>query len=298
MKILISGGTGFIGHHLVDHLVARGDRCVVLVRRPLSEFPDREGVRYIPYDEIDHAGTCDAVINLAGEWVAGRWTHAKKRRIMESRFDVTRKLVDWMERQEERPKAFLSASAVGIYGNRPGEILSETSELDPEMRFRYRVCSEWEARAARAEPLGIRTAMLRYGNVIDGREGIFGILLPWLRVLPVFMRLTPRSVFPWISLRDAIRLTERVLDDPTFAGPVNVVSPTPVPFETVVAALSKTIRRPVVGEVPMRIVRCLVGEVSEALVDSQHILPTKALEHGFQFEDPDIEALITRIAKG
>ncbi|AIE85956.1 TIGR01777 family oxidoreductase [Fimbriimonas ginsengisoli] len=288
MKILLAGGTGFIGTALVKRLTADGHTCAVLVRKDPAAYPSTEGVTYISYRDLPGISDVDAVINLAGEWVVGRWTEAKKDRIMESRVAATRLLVDWMASQPVRPKVFLSGSAVGIYGHRPGEILTEDSPLDPEQAFRYRVCKAWEEEANRARDLGIRTVNLRIGNVLDGGGGLLKLLVPWLRRSPVLIPFAPNNVNSWIALPDAVSLIEFALTNDAIEGPLNVVGPRPVTIRQLVQAIGKAIRRPVLGRIPDAVMQAIFGEFSRSLLDSQQILPAKALANGFQFEQEDL----------
>jgi uncharacterized protein (TIGR01777 family) len=293
VKVLLSGGTGFLGRNFVERLATAGHCCTVLVRRDPANYPQRSGVRFVGYDELPTLGRMDAVVNLAGEWVVGRWSPAKKRRIMDSRIETTRRLVDWMSEQSLRPRVFLSASAVGIYGNRPGEELSEASELDPERKFRYRVCRAWESEALRASELGVRTVCLRIGNVLDGRGGFLGMMLPWLRWLPFFMEFAPRTVTPWIGLPDALRMLDFALTDPRIEGPLNVVGPNPASVSEIVRVLGREFRRPALGRIPDGMVRAFFGEFACSFLDTQDVRPAKALANGFTFESPDLAPFLS-----
>lgn len=284
MRILLTGGTGFIGRHLVSHLTAAGHECTLLVRR----LPSEEGPRCVLYEDLASVEPAEAVVNLAGELAVGRWTQEKKRRILDSRIGTTRRLVEWMATRDPKPRVFLSASAVGIYGHRPGEALTEASPLDRERKFRYQVCEAWEQAAGGAEALGTRTVCLRIGNVLDGSGGVIGLLRPWLRPAPFFMPFAPHSMNPWVALPDVIRLVEFALDQEEVAGPLNVVAPQSVTLRELTQALGDAMGKPVLGRLPDGLVRLAFGEFSEALLDSQDVRPDKALRHGFRFEHEDV----------
>jgi uncharacterized protein (TIGR01777 family) len=292
MKILVTGGTGFIGRPLVTHLSEAGHDCTVLVRRDLRMEEMLPCARYVPYARLDQIPAADAVINLAGEWIVGRWTDEKKRRILDSRVDVTRRLVRWMEGLPRRPEVFLSGSAVGIYGHRPGEILTETSSLDPAREFRYRVCQAWEDEARQAEALGVRTVLLRIGNVVDPHGGAIGLARRWTRWAPFLMPFAPRSMNPWIALPDAIRLLEFALTCPAIRGPLNVVAPQPATLRELTQALGHAMGRPVFGRLPTLLLRLAFGEFARALTDSLDVRPQVASAHGFAFAHPELRAFL------
>jgi len=288
VRIVVTGGTGFIGRHLVRHVLNHGHTCELLVRRDPATLPAIEGVGYRRFTDIEALAPADAVVNLAGEWVVGRWTEEKKARIMGSRIEVTRAVVDWIQVQEVRPKVLVSASAVGIYGDRPSELLTEASPPDPRGRFRSVVCEAWEGEALRAESLGVRTVTLRIGNVLDSREGFLGMLIPWLRRAPFLVPFAPRAYNPWIALPDAVRLIDFAMKNERVTGPLNVVGPNPVRLRRLVESLGRVMGKPAFGTLPEPLVRLAFGEFAQSLLESQDVRPAKALSLGFEFEHPDL----------
>lgn len=295
MKVLLTGGTGLIGRHLVNRLVERGDECVVLVRKPVASYRPRQGVTYLAYVDLPLVQDVDAVVNMAGEWIAGIWTPSKRKRILGSRVETTRLMVEWMANQNPRPKTFLSGSAVGIYGDRPGEVLTEDSPTDPAYRFRCEVCRAWEAEASNAEPLGIRTVFLRIGNVVAPNEGLLGALIPRLRRFPFLIPFQEGTLNPWIALPDAIRLIELALDDQTITGPFNVVGPSKATTRQLMQEIGRLIHRQTFGQIPNVIPRLFLGEFARSFTETQDVRPAKAMAAGFVFEHRDLaEALAER----
>ena len=288
MKIVLAGCTGFIGRRLVQQLVERGHDCTVLIRSSASSGPGifPETVRLAPYKDMPDEA--EAVVNLAGESVAGLWTTNKKVRILRSRVETTEKLVKWMEGLSKRPSIFVSGSATGIYGDRGDERLSEKSNPDPENRFLAQVCKPWEAAANKAREFGVRVVTLRTGNVLDPAGGMIGKMLPMFRISPFVVPFAKDAYLPWISMRDEIGCICYSIENDWVEGPVNLVSPTQSTFGELQAALAEKLNRPVIGSIPNWALRLVTGEFSEALLASQRVLPEKMQNAGYVFEDPDL----------
>lgn len=286
-RILISGGSGFIGRALVALLAEQGYQCIVLSRDPdrtqAGLPPHARALSYeVPWPPVQ------AVINLAGESIVGLWTPAKRERIFRSRLKTTNRLVQWITQVSPRPAVFLSMSAVGIYGHRPGEKLTETDPLDPEQKFRYQVCRAWEEAAEQARALGVRVVLLRVGNVLHPAGGFLGNLLPLYRRLPVVGVGRPESWFSWISRRDAVRLIRFALDEEGLSGPLNLTAPFPVQQGAFTRLVAARLGKPVRGRLPGRLLRFMVGDFADAFLDSQAIYPAGALAQGFVFRDADL----------
>lgn len=266
----LTGASGFLGRPLAARLAAAG-HTVVPIPRDLGALP---GV--------------DALVHLAGESVAGLWTARKRRAILESRVEGTRRLVERMRDLERAPAVFVSASATGIYGHRPGEALDD--DAAPGRGFRSDVCRAWEAEARAAEKFGVRTVLLRFGSVLDPEGGYFGRMIPFLRRGLCFVLGRTSDRFPWISREDAVRLVEFALATPGLGGPVNAVAPRAATQEEFARAAAALFRRHVLGRVPRRVLRALLGEFARAFIDSQDVRPAKALRHGFVFRHPNLAA--------
>ena len=285
MKVAITGATGFIGRALVTRLDALGHECVVLTRDPerAAQVGLPTGIRIASVDQFP---VVEAVIHLAGENIAGLWTPLKRHRIYASRVAGTRKLVAAIRAASKPPQILLSASAVGIYGHRPGEQLDETATPDPRRRFRRRVCVGWEREAMGAREAGCRVVTLRFGNVMARDGGFLGGLLPFYRTCGGFVFGNPSAAFSWISREDAVGLITFALECPHLNGPINVVAPHATTQRTLARSLAPRVGRCVRGCLPTWLLRRLLGEFSSTLLDEQNIVPAKALAAGFRFNHP------------
>jgi uncharacterized protein (TIGR01777 family) len=242
---------------------------------------------------LESVSAADAVIHLAGEPVAQRWTPIAKRRILASRAEGTRRLAAALAELPRRPKALVSASAVGYYGSRGDERLSEIS--GPGRGFLSEVCIQWEKRAKEAEPLGIRVVRLRIGVVL-GKEG--GALA---RMLPAFQwgaggRLgSGKQWMSWIHVDDLVSLLLFSAQNPDLSGPVNATAPNPVTNTQFTAALAEVLRRPALIPAPAFAVRTLFGEMAEIVLEGQRVLPDAALAAGFEFRYPDLKPALREL---
>ncbi|MGH9769629.1 MAG: TIGR01777 family oxidoreductase [Blastocatellia bacterium] len=300
MKILIAGATGLIGKAVCQMLVSEGHQVVVLSRRPLAtSLTGVSAFRWEPETESPPAeawDSVDAVIHLAGEPVAAaRWTGEQKRRIRDSRVKGTRNLVTGMREASAPPKILISASAVGYYGDRGGEILSEGSK--PGSDFLSEVCLEWEAEAARARELGVRVAFVRTGVVISPSGGALEkMLLPFKRGLGGRLG-SGQQWFPWIHLDDIAGIFHHALMTPAIGGPVNGVSPGIVTNEEFTRGLAAALKRPVFLPVPEFALRILMGEIAEVVMASQRVVPQVALDTGYRFKFPILRSALESLLK-
>ncbi len=287
MKIAITGASGLIGSYLAAALLEDGHQLHVLSRR--AHDAPRPGVQVSRWDpangpvpEAALQGT-GAVINLAGEPVAQRWTTAAKERILESRVQVTRRLLEAFSVRPDRPAVLISCSGVGIYGSRGDEVLTESSP--PGGGFLAGVVQEWEQQADLAEALGIRVVKLRLAMVLSARGGALGGMLPAFRA-GVGGRLgSGRQWMSWIHIDDVASLVRFALRQPV-AGPLNAAAPAPVTNAEFTRALAEALRRPAVLPVPVFALRLLFGEMADVLLDSQRVLPEAAIAAGFRFRYP------------
>lgn len=299
MKVLIAGASGLIGGALTPALRQAGHDVWRLVRRPAAA-PDE--VRWDPAaGEVDFAGLgqVDAVINLAGENIgAGRWTTARRERIWQSRVDATRTLVAAMTKLPRPPGVWLNASAVGFYGDRGDERLTE--EAGPGRGFLPDVCVVWEKEAEAAARAGVRIAYLRFGVVLAPKGGALEKMLPVFK-LGLGGRLgSGEQWMSWVSLEDVARAALHVLHTPALSGPVNVVAPEPVRNSEFTRALARQLRRPAVLPVPAWALRLAVGRpmADEALLASTRALPARLQRTAFEFRHPEIEAALRAIGGG
>jgi uncharacterized protein len=302
-SVLLTGGTGFIGRSLTKVLLERGDRVTVLSRDP-SRTSGRlpKGAIAVAYDPeregawLDELGRASAVVHLAGESVGQRWTPEAKRRIMSSRVDSTRLVVEGMRRAEQKPEVFVCASAIGIYGPRPStERLTETSARGEG--FLADVVDAWEAAARPAETLGVRTVMLRIGIVLgEGGGPLEKMMLPFKMFAGGPMG-SGSHVISWVHADDVVGLILFCLDNPEARGPINAVSPNAVTNEELSKAIGRAMRRPSWLRVPERLIKMGMGEAAEIITTGQRVLPRRAEELGYAFRWTDLDPALASILK-
>jgi uncharacterized protein (TIGR01777 family) len=289
MRVLIAGASGFVGTALVASLEAHGHQVVRLVRRRAAS-PDESS--WSPVSGVIDVGElerADAVVNLSGASLARLpWTRRYRDEILASRIAATRTLADALRQARTRPAVFLSASAVGYYGDRPGERLDERASRGAG--FLADVVAQWEAQALLAPP-GTRTVLLRSGIVV-GDGGALGRVAALTR-LGLSARLgTGGQHWPWISLDDEVAAIEHLLDS-RLSGPVNLVGPTPATADRVLAALAARLHRPYLLVAPERALELALGVAAdELLLASQRAVPERLLADGFVFSHPTAEDAI------
>jgi uncharacterized protein (TIGR01777 family) len=300
MKALVTGATGFVGPRLLRLL----DRPVVVTRSPdrargtLGHLADRI-VRWDPAEgppPPEAFDGIDVVYHLAGESVsAGRWTAAQKARIRDSRVIGTRHLVQGMAQAARRPAVLVSASAVGYYGNRGDEELTESAA--PADDFLGRVCVEWEQEALAASGLGVRVVTARTGIVLGAGGGALAKMLTPFRLGAGGPLGNGRQWMPWIHVADLARLYVHAAEhrDPVITGPMNAVAPNPVRNSDFTRALGRAVHRPAFMPAPYLGLRLVFGEFAQVLFASQRVIPQVALDTGFVFQFPDIAGALREI---
>lgn len=276
---LIAGGSGLIGQRLASHLQRRGDTVTILSRNPEAEAR---------WDNLaEWVAKSDVIVNLAGENLFGsRWTPEVKARLVSSRVDSTARIVEAIRSVETRPAVLISASAVGVYGDRgPAELTEDSAPADD---FLARLCVDWEAAAKPAAALGVRVVAPRIGVVLDAAGGA----VPKMKLPFLLFGGGPlgsgRQYMPWIHADDLCRLLIWVAETPTVAGPINATAPNPVTMSDFASAMGKALRRPSWFPVPGALVNLVAGEASAAVLASQRALPSRALSLGFVFDYPDV----------
>jgi uncharacterized protein (TIGR01777 family) len=298
MKILITGSSGLVGSAARQALEARGHALFPLVRPPRLAGPG-EAAWNPETGEMDlpAASGAEAVVNLAGASIAdGSWSEARKRLLRSSRIDLTRALVDSIAKLDPRPRVLVSASAVGYYGNRGDERLDEHSA--PGEGFLAKLAADWETEATRAESLGVRTVILRFGMVLSGHGGALAQLLGPFR-LGVGGRLgSGRQWMSWISISDAVGMIRAAVENETWRGAYNCVAPQPVTNTEFTKTLGRVLRRPTVFPVPRFALRTVFGEMADdMLLASQRAEPKRALQAGYSYShqglEPALRAIIT-----
>lgn len=296
--ILLTGGTGFIGGHVIRALRARGDAVWVWTRdvaRARRQLPsDVQPVAVLA--EIPDAARIDAIVNLAGAPVVGPpWTEARRQLLIDSRVLPTRALLDWCGTRASRPSALISASAIGFYGAAGEASLDETSP--PQEVFQSRLCVAREDASNAAQALNMRVVNLRLGLVLGADGGIFSRLALAARLGGAAVIGDGQQWMSWVHVDDVVRVTELAIDDESVHGALNVVAPEPARQREFQRALTRALRRPLLLRIPAGLMRLSLGEMSELLLGSQRVAPRVLQARGFEFAYPTLEralaALIT-----
>ncbi len=283
MKVLIAGGSGFIGSHLSKFLSERGYEVLIV---------SRDASRGIPYDEVHrYVDGNTVVVNLAGENIAsGRWTSAKKRTIRESRIWAGRKLVEGIRKSGIKPAAFLQASAIGYYGRSLDAEFDEDSP--PGDDFLARLVVDWENSTREVEDMGIRRVILRIGLVLARDGGAYPRMsLPFRLGLGGRVG-TGKQWMSWIHVGDLVRAIEFLMKN-DHSGPFNLTAPSPVRNSEFARTLCEVLRRPCLFPVPAFLLKMLFGEMADyLLLEGQKVIPRRLLEVGFQFSYPDLRGAL------
>jgi uncharacterized protein (TIGR01777 family) len=297
MNVTVSGGTGFVGARLTRALLNAGHTVYALARKRPVNLPAQ--VRFSAWQSADEEPPsesledADAVIHLAGEPVAQRWTPEVKKRIRNSRVDGTRHLVNALSTQSRRPAVLISASAIGIYGSRGDEILTEKST--PGDDFLARVVIDWEKAASLAEALGIRVVRLRLGVVLGQDGGALAKMLPPFRFGLGGPLGNGRQWTSWIDIDDVINLTLFSLSNSNVRGAVNATAPEPVSNSEFTKELAAALHRPAIFPVPKLALSILFGEMAGVLLSSQRVIPEAAKSAGFEFQHPKLAPALRRL---
>jgi len=297
MKILISGSHGLVGAALIKSLEPEGHEIFRLVRHApesrseIEWSPDRYSIALARLEGFD------AVVHLAGESIAeDRWTDEKKKRIRESRVKGTRLLGDALANLSQPPKTFVCASAIGYYGDRGDEILTEASA--PGNDFLSAVCVEWEKATALASQKGIRVVNCRFGIILDANGGALKKMLPPFRMGVGGKIGSGKQWMSWIALDDVVRGIKFALANDSIRGPVNFVAPAPVANARFTKTLGKVLSRPTLFPIPAFGVRLLFGEMADALLlSSQRVAPAVLQTSNFLFQYSQLEGALRAILK-
>ncbi|AMG53503.1 TIGR01777 family oxidoreductase [Citrobacter amalonaticus] len=297
MKILVTGGTGLIGGHLVPRLQELDHQVTVLTRHR-DTAREKLNDRVTLWDTLEDKQNLDgfdAVINLAGEPIADkRWTTEQKDRLCQSRWRITQKLADLINASETPPSVLISGSATGYYGDL-GEVVV-TEEEPPHNEFTHKLCTRWEQIACEAQSDKTRVCLLRTGVVLAPKGGILGKMVPPFRLGLGGPIGNGRQYLAWIHIDDMVNAILWLLDN-DLRGPFNMVSPYPVRNEQFAHALGHALQRPAILRVPATVIRLLMGESSVLVLGGQRALPKRLEAAGFPFRWYDLEEALSDVVR-
>ncbi len=293
MHILVTGGTGFIGQNFIRQRLAEGDQVSCLSRQPHRAqqlFQDRV-TAVSQLAEVNQP--VDAVINLAGAPIADRrWSNARKQLLRDSRIGLTTELVRWIAQQSVPPGVLISGSAIGFYGSQQGDAtLAEAADFEPG--FTHQLCADWEAAALQAETHGVRVCLIRTGVVI-GSGGALAKMLPAFRCGLGGPIGNGQQWMSWIALEDHLRAMNYLLLQTEACGAFNLTAPEAVRNAEFARTLGAVLHRPAVLRMPPFMVRLLLGEGAELLLEGQRVYPQKLLDAGFRFHHANLESALNQ----
>lgn len=296
LKIAISGASGFVGAELVKTLVQKGYQVIKLVRKRTTDKADEvcldPDVKFLDTKGLENV---DVVINLAGKNIAeGRWNKANKIEIKDSRVKLTKLLANSFSKVKNPPRLFLSASAIGYYGNRGDDVLTESAK--PGSGFLSQVCREWELATWEAEAIGITVNHLRFGIILSPEGGALKPMLPMFRMGLGATLGKGEQFMSWITREDVIGAILFLIENPQPSGPINMVAPAPVTNKDFTKALAQALRRPAAFSMPESVIRFMFGEKGETLfLESTRVLPENLTKAGYEFKHPEITKALSAL---
>jgi len=297
MKILITGGLGFVGANLSDYLLDKGHAVIAVGRAATQNRITADRYQYIsadttrPGDWQKALGDVDAVVNLVGKSIFKRWSEKYKKQIYDSRILTTRNVVDALP--ADQSVVLCSASGAGYYGNRGDDLLKEGE--GPGNDFLASVTVDWEAEALKGATKGIRAAPMRFGVILGKGGGALAKMIPAFKSFVGGPIGSGSQWFPWMHLTDLMAAILFICKNPTVNGPLNFCAPNPVTNRELANTLGEVLGRPAFMPAPAFMVRAVLGEFGNVLLDSQRTIPAKLLSHGFEFQYPDIKSAIQEI---
>ncbi len=295
-RILITGGTGFLGRLLTARLLDKGFQVSVLSRsadKVASIFSDRV-VAVTSIDYLPDAGHFRAVVNLAGAGIFdSRWTEQRKSQLRDSRILLTDKLASWISTSDRPTEVLVSGSAIGVYGDQGSSVLTESSPSIPD--FAQRLCADWEASALRAEASGSRVCLIRTGLVLGEGGGILQrMLLPFRLGLGGSIG-DGRQWMSWIHWQDWVNIVETMIINPSMRGAYNATAPNAVDNRLFCQSLARVLQRPMLLPLPAWSLKLLLGEMAELVLASQRVSPQRLLSEGFEFQYPELEPALRNV---
>ncbi len=301
MRVIVTGGSGLIGRALVDSLARDGHEVIVLSRNPDAVKNLPKGACAEKWDGktaqdwgrfVDGA---DAIVNLAGATISEKWSETRKQEIRASRVNAGKAMVEAVKAAERKPRVVVQSSAVGYYGPRGAEEITEDSRAGSD--FLASVCKDWEASTAELDNMGVRRVIIRTGVVLDKNGGA----LPKM-VMPVKMFVggplgSGKQYFPWIHLQDEVAAIRWLIDNPNAHGVYNLSAPQPLTNKDFTHAIGKVLGRPTLMPVPAFVMQTLFGEMATLLLDGQREMPMRLVKEGFKFKFTNAEAALRDVLK-
>ena len=300
MKILITGGSGFIGSNLSKYLLGGGHKVTAVSRSADQHRIRHENYRYITADTTrpgnwqKEAEETEAVVNLTGASIFKRWTASYKKMIYNSRILTTRHVVAALP--EGRAVTLCSTSGTGYYGNRGDDILREDESVGRD--FLAGVSLDWEKEAQRATTKGVRVAVMRFGVVLGKNGGALAKMIPAFKLFVGGSMGSGNQWFPWIYLEDLMAAILFILEHQDVSGPLNFCAPNPVRYRELAKTLGEALGRPSFMPAPAFMIRLAMGEFGDVFLASQRTIPDQLLQHGFSFQYPDIKSAIQDVVRG
>jgi uncharacterized protein len=301
MKILITGGTGFVGTQLTSRLTQDGHELTILSRSAKRSGEIPPGISYLqgdptqkgPWQEaIQHH---DAVINLAGASIFAKWTEEHKKAIRESRVSTTRNIVEGIPSHPQKPFTLFSTSAVGYYGFCGDEELTEASPNGND--FLAQIALEWEGEALKAKEKGASVVITRFGIVMGEKGGALSQMIPLFKKYIGGPIGSGKQWFSWVHIKDLSEAFAFLMKHPEISGPVNICAPNPVRNKDLAKALGKVLHRPSFMPAPGFMVKLVLGEFGSVILEGQRVIPKRLLDSGFAFQYPNIEKALEGIVK-
>ena len=299
MKILITGGTGFVGTQLTSRFIQDGHEVTILSRSAKRSGEAPRGISYLQGDPTQKGPwqeaikNHDAVINLAGASIFAKWTEEHKKAIRESRVSTTRNIVEGIPFHPQKQFTLLSTSAVGYYGFCGDEELTE--ESPPGNDFLARIALEWEGEALKATERGARVVITRFGIVMGEKGGALSQMIPLFKKYIGGPIGSGKQWFSWVHIKDLSEAFAFLVKHQEISGPVNVCAPNPVRNKDLAKALGKVLHRPSFMPAPGFMVKLVLGEFGSVILEGQRVIPRRLLDNGFTFQYPDIDKALQGI---